>query len=780
MNEKRALVSFDSSRIENSAQAEEEFRSIRAEYESLKVLADELVARKSKSWDSYRLWFGQIADYISDPVFLKDRASRFVMANESLLSHFSGGNTDNIIGKSDIELHTPEFAYGFFREEQKLMTSNDALVAHEQYVNLPNGDTQWLSMTKIPLSDEHGTTIGLFGIGRDITRRKTSELLRERQSKVLEMIAAGEPLAFVLKELLLLIEQHIRGVKASIMLLNPDGTKLHHGAAPSLPENFCSAMDGLLIGPQSGSCGVAAFKGEDVVVADIAASPLWAGYKRHALETGLRSCASTPIKALTGRVLGTVGIYTEEVSKPNELQQALIYETARIAGIAIERDQAQSKIRFFAENDPLTELPNRNMLEGRITELVKADISETQKFSLVFVDLDRFKNVNDSLGHSVGDKVLQIIAERLNNCVRPGDFVSRFGGDEFVILMEKGAVAPEQIKPVLERIQAAISEPIELESQSFEICSSLGISLYPQDGKDAEALLKHADDAMYEAKALGRNCYRFYSSKLADDDAAKLMLLQDIRIGIRKQQFFLEYQPQYDLNTGEITGVEALVRWMHPEKGRVPPGKFIMAAEESGLISDLGKFVLHEACQQGSLWQAKGSNQLVVSVNVSAHQFLSGDLVENVTKVLDETGFDPNQLELELTESSLVKDPDHCIQTMNTLREQGVRIALDDFGTGYSSLSTLSAFPLNKLKIDRSFVQNMENSTSGIGVARAIIALGQELEMRVIAEGVETENQLEQLKALNCNDVQGFLTGRPMDAGKIEGLLSSQNAGSLH
>ncbi|MEP2706471.1 MAG: EAL domain-containing protein [Roseibium sp.] len=770
MPNKSALIS------EDELQRIEDIEVLTEKVEELKAIAEKETNPESNSWEAFRQWFGQIAEYIPDLTYIKDRESRFVMANSALRKNFSDYGIDSIYGKSDLELHGDEFGKLFYVKEQYLMLDNKAMVGHEKPIDLPNGDEVWLSTTKVPLVDGQGNVIGLFGIGRDITRRKTAELLRQGQCDVLELIAAGEPLATVLNELLVLIEEHQKGVKTSIQLLGPDEKTLQEGAAPSLPEEYCAAMDGMLIGPKAASCGTAAYRGEDVLVADIAVSPLWADHRKQAIDCGLRSCATVPIKSLSGHVLGTFSMFTGNVGAPNEFLLSLAHETARVAAIAIERDRSQSKIRFLAENDPLTELPNRNMLERRINDLAKADISKMQKFSLVLVDLDRFKLVNDSLGHSVGDKVIRIIADRLRNCVRPGDFVARFGGDEFVVLMEKGALAPEQILPVLDRIQAAISEPIELDNQSFEICSSLGIALYPQDGIDAETLLKTADDAMYEAKSLGRNCYQFYSSHLAADDAAKLSLLQDIRIGIRKQQFFLEYQPQYDLLTGGITGVEALVRWMHPEKGRIPPDKFILVAEESGLISDLGNFVLFEACQQGSYWQSKGSGQFVVSVNVSAHQFLGGDLVENVTRVLDQTGFDPNLLELELTESGLVKDPDHCIQTMNTLRELGVRIALDDFGTGYSSLSTLSSFPLNKLKIDQSFIQNMKNGKRELGIARAIITLGQELEMRVTAEGVETEDQLNQLKAMNCNDVQGFLTGRPMSASMIEELLEERAA----
>ncbi|MEP3047351.1 MAG: EAL domain-containing protein [Roseibium sp.] len=748
--------------------------------EALRAVAEEHSLPDTTSWDAHSLWFDQIAEYISDPVFMKDRSSRFVMVNEALRNHFSVNNADPIIGKSDLELHPPEIGLKFFDEEQNLMATNEALVGHEEFVYLPDGEVQWLSTTKVPVSDRNGNIIGLFGIARDITRRKTSELLRGRQSKVLEMIAAGVPLTTVLDELLLLVEEHLRGTKASILLLEPGAKSLHHGSAPSLSKEYCSAIDGITVGQKSGSCGAAAHRGEDVIASDISNDPLWRDHKVLALAHGLKSCASTPIISPTGRILGSLAIYSDKVSTPDEVQQALTYETARIAAIAIERDLAESKIRFLAENDPLSELPNRNMLENQIQELVKADVSGTQNFSLVFVDLDKFKHVNDSLGHSAGDKVIQIVADRLVNCLRPTDFVARFGGDEFVILLKNGSTEPDKIRMVLERIQEAINEPIDLESQTFEICSSLGISLYPQDGKDAKTLLKHADHAMYEAKALGRNCYRFYSAKLAAEDAAKLTLLQEIRVGIREEQFFLEFQPQFDLLSNQMTGVEALVRWNHPTRGRVPPDKFILAAEESGLISELGNWVLLEACRQGSEWQKFARDPIVISVNVSAHQFFSGDLIDKINDALDQTGLDPRLLELELTESSIITDPDHCIQTMETLRDMGVRIALDDFGTGYSSLSTLSTFPLNKLKIDRSFIQNMDKGNRELGIARAIIALGQELEMRVIAEGVETENQMDQLKALNCNDVQGYFTGRPMHRGMIDGLLSDQYPNSLN
>ncbi|WP_367114397.1 putative bifunctional diguanylate cyclase/phosphodiesterase [Roseibium sp.] len=282
-------------------------------------------------------------------------------------------------------------------------------------------------------------------------------------------------------------------------------------------------------------------------------------------------------------------------------------------------------------------------------------------------------------------------------------------------------------------------------------------------------------------KSPGRNCYRFYSATLAEQDALKLNLLQDLRTGLRDGQFFLEYQPQFDLKSGQMTGVEALVRWDHPLKGRLLPGNFIAAAEDSGLISELGNWVLQEACRQRCSWDKAASDPVVMSVNVSAQQFFGSGLIDKIKEVLGTTGLPPELLELELTESSLIKDPDQCIETMTRLRDMGVQIALDDFGTGYSSLSALCAFPLNKLKIDRAFVQNMDRGSRELVIARAIVSLGHELGMRVIAEGVETESQMGHLKALDCNDVQGFLTGRPMSGPKLEALLEEQHRiGGFH
>ncbi|CTQ54505.1 Bacteriophytochrome cph2 [Roseibium album] len=735
---------------------------------------------QSNSWAAHNLWFQQVAQYISDPVYLKDRASRFVMANDALMTHFSDRNLSEVIGKTDLELHEHEIAQRFYRAEQTLMESDQAMVGHEEFVYLPGGEKQWLSTTKVPLRDGIGNVVGLFGIGHDITTRKKSELLREGQGKVLELIAAGLPLERVLSELLLLLEEQFVEVKASILTLGKDGKHVQTCAAPSLPDEFNLALDNARIRPSSGVCGTAAFGGTTVHVAEIESDPLWADHKYIALTHGIKACTTSPIRSLTGHVLGAITMYSSENSSPNELQADLVAETARIAAIAIERDLTQSRILFLAEHDPLTNLSNRNLLERRIDELIRDNHAGSVEFTLVFVDLDRFKAINDSLGHSAGDKVLKIVAERLVYCLRPEDMVARFGGDEFVILMKRETASADRIKPVLERIQAAVSEPVIIENQAFQICSSLGISRYPQDGEDASTLLKHADDAMYEAKSLGRNCYRFYSAALAETDALKLSLIQDIRTGIREEQFFLEYQPQFDLKSGRMTGVEALLRWNHPKHGRIPPGDFIATAEESGLISELGTWVLFEACKQGNFWQQSSSNHLVVSVNVSAHQFFGGGLIERIEEALTSSGLSPEQLELELTESSLMKDPDLCVETMNRLRDMGVRIALDDFGTGYSSLSALRLFPLNKLKIDSSFIRNIDNGSRELGIARAIVALGHELGMRVIAEGVETESQLNHLKALDCNDVQGFLTGRPMPSPMVETLLAQQSAGGLH
>jgi diguanylate cyclase (GGDEF)-like protein/PAS domain S-box-containing protein len=430
----------------------------------------------------------------------------------------------------------------------------------------------------------------------------------------------------------------------------------------------------------------------------------------------------------------------------------------------------QEELEHQANHDALTGLANRNLLKDRLQQSLALGHRYDRSFSLAFIDIDNFKLINDSLGHGVGDRLLQIAGERLATCVREGDTVARLGGDEFVLLVtEQGS--DESIYRVVQRIMTAISQPFVLDQREFKVTCSVGIASFPRDGEDPETLLRNADTAMYRAKDLGRNTFQLYSSDMNANFGERLTLETDLWKALERGEFVLHYQPKVDLRTGEIIGMEALLRWKHPVNGLVPPGKFIPVAEESSLIVQIGRWVLHEACAQNKAWQNDGLRFVPVAVNISARQLHDRDLVETVRSTLRSTGLGAEYLEIELTESAVMLNIDETVNTLAALRGMDVRISLDDFGTGYSSLSYLKRFPVTGLKIDQSFVRDLVSDPDDAAIVRAIVAVAQELMLDVTAEGVETAEQAAFLKLHRCTEAQGYYFARPMPANEMRTLL---------
>jgi diguanylate cyclase (GGDEF)-like protein len=392
--------------------------------------------------------------------------------------------------------------------------------------------------------------------------------------------------------------------------------------------------------------------------------------------------------------------------------------------------------------------------------------------AVLFLDLDHFKKVNDSLGHAVGDHLLQLVANRLQLSVRKEDTLARMGGDELAIVL--GSLDDVRYAAtVAQKILDELARPFEIDGRDLFVSTSIGISIYPPNGLDAIALLKNADAAMYMAKSDGRNSYHFYSNEMSAGVCESFSLETSLYRALEREELLLHFQPQVSLQSGNIVGVEALVRWQHPEMGLLSPAMFIPLAEENGLIVAIGKWVLHTACAQAKAWQNDGLTPVRIAVNISGRQLEQGDIVQEVHAVLEDTGLDPAYLELELTESSVMKRAERAVKTLDALRELGITIAIDDFGTGYSSLSYLKRFPVDRLKIDRSFVRDIPQDAHDVALARSIVALGHSLNLSVIAEGVETEEQRELLTSIGCDEMQGFLYSKPGTASKLVSLLSA-------
>jgi len=483
---------------------------------------------------------------------------------------------------------------------------------------------------------------------------------------------------------------------------------------------------------------------------------------------------AVPIIVLTGNddnnlALAAVKRGAQDYLVKGRLDRELLLRSMQYA---IERKRYQLQLEHQANYDALTGLPNRTLLNDRLRQSVYGQRLR-RAVAVVVIDLDHFKFVNSSLGHATGDRLLKAMAERLRGMLRDGDTVARLGGDEFVLILNDQSSA-EVIYRAMQRIADELARPLEIDGKELVVTSSAGISLYPQDGPDVETLLKNADAAMYRAKERGRNNFQFFTAEMNERVNERLALESALRRALERRELVLHYQSRVDLATGAISGAEALLRWLHPEWGLVRPARFVPLAEETGLIVPIGEFVLLEACRQTRAWIDAGLAPGLTSVNLSARQFREDSLVRKVSRVLEETGLHPQSLELELTESTVMHDVDAAIATLQGLKSLGVSLSVDDFGTGYSSLAYLENLPIDKLKIDRSFVRDIGADTGeneGV-LAQAIISLGHNLGLHVVAEGVETDAQARFLRRAGCDEVQGFFYGEAVAPAQHATLLA--------
>lgn len=726
-------------------------------------------------------WLETIINHVPDYIYAKDTDGRFLIANQVTVADNGLESLRDIIGKTDFDLHPQHLAMAIAEVERRVIETGEPIFGIEERAMVTKGRDRWLMTSKVPLRNKSGKIVGIVGVSRDISDRKAAERLLEGQAHLLEMIANGRPLDEFFRELILLIEALVPRIRGSILLLSSDGRRLLHGAAPNLDETYCGMIHGVEIGPKAGSCGTAAWRGEQVIVADIFDDPLWEDYREVVRPYEFRACWSTPIHSRERKVLGTFALYSETVCVPDEQQKELIAMAAHLAGIAIERKQAEDRISFMAHHDVLTGLPNRALFEEQVAEALETLRGTGQWAVLAFLDLDNFKLVNDTLGHAAGDELLKVTATRMRASVRKSDMVVRVGGDEFILLLNGLPCERDVVLARLENIRAAIAAPMQINGRSLQVSCSMGVACFPNQGKTVGELLANADMAMYRAKELGRNNLQVFTEEMADKAHEKLLKQAELRQAIARDEFLLHFQPQVNLETGRVFAAEALLRWRHPERGMISPGDFIPLAEETGLIVPIGDWVLRAACRQCKAWHDDGLPLLIVSVNVSARQFRERNWAAHVAAVLAEIGLDPRFLELELTESLIMQDVPGALATMHELEAIGVHLAIDDFGTGYSSLSALKRFPVRRLKIDRSFVEDIPADVDDKAITAAIISLAQNLGLRVIAEGVETQAQVEFLRHSGCDEIQGYFFSRPLASADFEALLRqpAMTAGAL-
>jgi diguanylate cyclase (GGDEF)-like protein/PAS domain S-box-containing protein len=474
-------------------------------------------------------------------------------------------------------------------------------------------------------------------------------------------------------------------------------------------------------------------------------------YVRPDGSTGWQVISKTALRDQDGRVIAILGTY-EDIT---------------------ERKASEERTRFLVYHDGLTELPNHLLAFDRLQQAMAYADREGTKVALLFLDLDNFKTINDSLGHSIGDKLLREIAARLGKCVRDTDTVSRQGGDEFLIVLP-ALSDTDATALVLDKLLQSIHAPMEIDGHELSTSVSIGIAMFPDDGRDFESLMKKADTAMYRAKEAGRNTYCFFDKQMNDDVLESLQMRSGLVRALERGEFVLNYQPQIDLASGALVGVEALVRWRHPVLGMVPPGRFIPVAEETGLIVPIGEWVMMEACRQAAAWHLAGYPRISMAVNLSAIQFKRGDVEKLVIRALNESGLDPARLELELTESILIRDTENILATVRRMKLLGVMLSIDDFGTGYSSLSYLKRFSVDKLKIDQSFIRDLATDPDDAAIVRAVVQMARSLGLRTIAEGVEDEKILNYLRIYHCDEAQGYHIARPMPAEAMTEMLVAE------
>jgi len=596
---------------------------------------------------------------------------------------------------------------------------------------------------------------------RDVTERTRAEGQLAGQAQVLDLIARDAPLMETLDALAKVIEAEASGARCAVLMLDDVAETLTVAAAPSLIDVGLHEADGLVLGPEAGASGTAAFRREPVISADVARDPLWRESRQVALARGIRAAWSTPIIAADGGpVHGVLTVYFDEPRRPGPAEEGLLELAAHLADIAIERSHAQAQLAHQAAHDALTGLPNRVFFLDRIALALARTQRSRSSVAVLFLDLDRFKFINDSLGHDAGDRLLVALGKRLQEVIRPGDTVARFGGDEFTILCESIADEAHALA-IAERVAQVATAPFPLNDAEVFVTMSIGIALASGSRSRPESLVENADAAMYRAKARGGNRREVFDQAMRARAKRRLAMHSSLHRAVERGEFRVLYQPIHSLRSGRAMGAEALVRWEHPDRGLIGPGEFIALAEETGLIMSIGTQVLREACRQARAWQAD-QLRLAIKVNLSARQFVHPNLAEVVAEILAETGIDPALVYLEITETVLMEDVESTSAALSELKSLGVSLTVDDFGTGYSSLAYLKRFPVDEIKIDRNFVAGLLSDQEDQAIVTAIINLAHTLGVVAVAEGVENIDQMRRLRELGCDLGQGYHFGRPL------------------
>lgn len=588
------------------------------------------------------------------------------------------------------------------------------------------------------------------------------------QKEILEMVARGEGLREILDAVCLTVESNITDSRCGLFLLDEESNGLQAVATPTLPSDLVWHLNGMKPGPFSGSAGTAVFREHAVFVEDIEADRGWEDRREIARSHGIRAAWALPIFAPSAnKVLGALAVYLGDSRRPGEFERAFMETAVQLTSIAIERRELESKLTHQAFHDALTGLPNRALFSDRVQHALDRSARHAEVISVLLLDLDDFKSVNDSLGHLAGDELLRVVADRIRRCLRAADTPARLGGDEFAVLLE--GTDQETACAVAQRILTAIADPIRIMGIELRMSGSIGVAVEDGSRGKMQDLLRNADTAMYAAKAAGKASFEVFEQKMQSGLLRRLELQSELQRAIEREEFILHYQPILKLRPHTVVGVEALVRWNHPTRGLLGPSEFIPASEDSGLIVDIGRLVLRRACADANAWMRSFPREhpLRIGVNFSVRQLQEPGLVDEVQQALEEAALPAGFLVVEITESVLMHDPDDVAVTLVGLKRLGVQIAIDDFGTGYSSLSYLRRFPVNILKIDKFFVQGLDRGPEEAAYGRAIVRLGHSLELDVVAEGVEHVGDHDALLDMDCDFAQGYLFSPPLPADEV-------------
>ena len=719
------------------------------------------------------VWALEALQHIPDNVFVQDVGGRILMANRALTSTYGYSSAQDLVGKTYFDVFPAKTAIALRAMDARVLEVGKPLLDQEQDVVYADGRRRWIKASRIPLYDNDKNPIGIVCTFRDITEWKESERLLLAQANLLDMVAQSAPLAEICGRIVSVVEDHLPDVTGAIQFLSPDRTWLMEPIAPTLAEALRQRLN-----DRTGSLAEVARSairgGEAAFICDVHRDPAFSQERTIFSKSDISAVWTVPIVSLDGKTLGVLSLLSRSASAPTTLQTDLIAMASHMISSAVERQESEERNKFLASHDTLTGLPNRMMFEQCLSAAVEAARESQGHIGLAFFDLDNFKLINDSLGHAAGDTLLKTVAERAQSGLRRGDVIGRLGGDEFVMFLTSLPGQSELIDQRFRDMRVMISAPTDIDGRIVQVTCSMGVAFLPDHADTAVNLIANADAAMYRAKQFGRDNIQIFTPGMRSSADERSLRLSSLRDAITREEFTLHYQPQVELDTCKIFAAEALVRWNHPDLGLLYPGDFISMAEETGLIVALGDWVLNAACRQNKIWQDAGLPPIVVSVNVSARQFRGSTLVAQVAAALETSGLDPRYLELELTESLIMQEG--AAQKMRELQGLGVQLAIDDFGTGYSSLGALKRFPVSRLKIDRAFIRDISIDENDQAIMSAIIAMAKTLKMKVIAEGVETAEQVSLVDRLGCKEVQGYYFSKPIASDSFRTLLDDMTS----